>query len=36
MEVSFWEWELAHFTLLLLTAPAVVAALYLILRKRGP
>jgi hypothetical protein len=35
MELSWWEWELLHLTVLLVTAPAVVLAVYLIFRERG-
>ena len=36
MELSWWEWELLRLTVLLITAPAVVLAVYLIFRERGP
>ena len=36
VELSWWEWELFRLAVLLITTPAVVAAVYLIFRKRGP
>jgi hypothetical protein len=36
VELSWWEWTLFRLAVLLITAPAVVAAMYLIFRKRGP
>ena len=36
MEVPWWEWMLFRLAVYLVTAPAVVAAMYLIFRKRGP
>jgi hypothetical protein len=36
MELAWWEWVLFRLVVLLITAPAVVAAVYLIFRKRGP
>ena len=36
MELSWWQWELFRLTVLLLTVSAVVSAVYLIFRKRGP
>jgi hypothetical protein len=36
VEPSWWHWELLRLVLIVITAPAVVAAMYLIFRKRGP
>jgi hypothetical protein len=36
MELSWLEWSLFRLVLLLITAPVVVAAVYLIFRNRGP
>jgi len=36
VELSWWEWELLRLVVFLITAPAVVAAVYLIFRKSGP
>jgi hypothetical protein len=36
MELSWWGWELFRLTVLIITAPAVVLAVYLIFRGRGP
>ena len=36
MELSWWEWALFRLAVLLITTPVVVAAVYLIFRKRGP
>jgi len=36
VELSWWEWALFRFAVLLITTPAVVVAVYLIFRKRGP
>jgi hypothetical protein len=36
VEPSWWEWALFRLAVLLITAPAIVAAMYLIFRKRGP
>ncbi len=36
MELSWWEWELVRLVVFLITAPAVVAAVYLIFRESGP
>jgi hypothetical protein len=36
VELSWWEWALFRLAVLLITTPAVVIAVYLIFRKRGP
>jgi hypothetical protein len=36
VELSWWEWELARLVVFLITAPTVVAVMYLIFRKSGP
>ena len=36
VELSWWEWELFRLAVLLIPTPAVVAAAYLIFRKRRP
>jgi hypothetical protein len=36
VEPSWWHWELLRLALIVITAPAVVAAMYLIFRKRRP
>ena len=36
VELSWWEWSLFRLVVFLITAPVVVAAVYLIFRKRGP
>jgi hypothetical protein len=36
MELAWWEWMLFRLVVLLFTTPAVVVAVYLIFRRRGP
>jgi hypothetical protein len=36
VKLSWWEWALFRLAVLLITAPAVVVAVYLIFRKRRP